>query len=106
VKFQGRTTMVTRGGSYLVGVGYTLAMLCHVDGTWNEQGNDCVSCASGIATASGSDVTSCSLKNPSIHLSFRLRISSNTPSVSKEYYSLVLLPPHKEMTLSVLQILA
>jgi hypothetical protein len=51
---------------YLVGVGHTLAMLCCVPGTWNEQGNDCFGWASGISTASDSDMTSCSNENPSI----------------------------------------
>jgi hypothetical protein len=34
--------------------------------TLHGQGNDCVGCALGIATAPGSDVTCCSIENPSI----------------------------------------
>jgi hypothetical protein len=62
----GHIMMVTGGRSCLVGVGYTLAMPRRVAGTWNEQGNDCVSCALRIAMALDSDVTSCSNENPSI----------------------------------------
>jgi hypothetical protein len=57
MKFQGHIMMVTEGRSCLVGAGYTSAMLCRVDGTWNEQGNDCVGWASRILTASGLNVT-------------------------------------------------
>jgi hypothetical protein len=34
----------------LVGVRCTLGVLCHVDKTWNDQGNDCFGCASEIST--------------------------------------------------------
>jgi hypothetical protein len=37
--------------------------------------------------SSGSDVTSCSIGNPSITLAFRLCTSTNTSSVLKEYYN-------------------
>jgi hypothetical protein len=49
--------MVTGGKSCLVRARYTPTILCCADGTWNEQGNDCVGCLSGIETAPGSDVT-------------------------------------------------
>jgi hypothetical protein len=55
--------------------------------------------------APGSDVTSYSNENPSITPFFRLRNSSNTPSILKGYHNSVLLPFWEEVTLSVLQIL-
>jgi hypothetical protein len=58
--------MVIKGKTHWVEVGYTLPMLCYVAGTWNEQGNDCVGCASGFAMAPSSDVASYSNENPSI----------------------------------------
>jgi hypothetical protein len=42
VKFQGCIMMGTIGRMGLVRVGCPLAMLCHVDGTRSEQGNDSV----------------------------------------------------------------
>jgi hypothetical protein len=56
--------------------------------------------------ALGSELTSWSNENPNITPFFLLRTSSNIPSILKECYNLALLPLHKEMTLSVLQILA
>jgi hypothetical protein len=61
----GRSRLV-RAGYTLGRAGYTLIMRCHVDGTWNEQGDDCVGYASVIAMAPGSAVTSYSNENPSI----------------------------------------
>jgi hypothetical protein len=58
--------MGTRDRTVLVGARCTLVMQCHVAETWDEQGNDCLGCVSGIATAPGLDVTSCRIKNPSI----------------------------------------
>jgi hypothetical protein len=101
---------MVRDATHLVGqrkvAGYTLAMMCYVDGTWDGQGNDCFDWASGISMASGSDVTSYNNEDPSITPFFQLCTSSNMPSVSKEYYNLVLLPLRKEMTVHVLQVLA
>jgi hypothetical protein len=104
-KTQGCIMTVIRSRSHLVGAWHTMAMLCRVAGIWNEQGNDCVGWTSGILTTSGFNVTSCSNENPSITHFLRLHTSSNTPSIPKEYYNLVLLPLHKGMTLSILQIL-
>jgi hypothetical protein len=56
-KTQGCIMSVVRNRLYLVRAWYTLAMLCHVAGTWNEQGNDCFSLASGIPMTLGSKVT-------------------------------------------------
>jgi hypothetical protein len=56
--------------------------------------------------ALGSELTSWSNENPNITPFFLLRTSSNIPSILKECYNLALLPLHKEMTLSMLQILA
>jgi hypothetical protein len=58
--------MVIEGRSCLVGARYTLAMPCRVAGSQNEQGNDSFGWSLGIATTLGSDVTSCSIENPSI----------------------------------------
>jgi hypothetical protein len=43
--------------THWVGVGYTLAMLCHVAKIWNGQDNGWVGLASRISTTSGSYVT-------------------------------------------------
>jgi hypothetical protein len=95
---------VIRGRSYLVGAEHILTMLCCIAGT------DKVMMVSVEPQenqhASGSDVASCSKKSQSQHLSFRLRTPSNTPSIQKGYYNLVLLPLPKEVTLFNLQILA
>jgi hypothetical protein len=66
MKFEGCIMTRTRGRMSLVEAGCLLAILCPVAGTWNGQGNDFFSWASGTSTPSCSDVTSCSNENPSI----------------------------------------
>jgi hypothetical protein len=66
MNFHGHIMMGTRGRTGLIGVGCTLAMLHCVVETWDEQGSDCIGCATRITTAPGSDVTSHSNENPSM----------------------------------------